>query len=58
MKKLAAVVFIVLFAASFGLSSCNQQRRLCPAYPPSTFHGDTHNEAENSVESLTPAEQL
>ncbi len=58
MKKLGVLIAIVLFAGSFVLSSCNSHHRLCPAYPPSTFHGDSNQDVDTSVEAKMSSEQL
>ena len=40
MKKLFAIAGIILFVGSLTLSSCSSRKRLCPAYPPSTYKAD------------------
>lgn len=41
MKKTVAIISAILLAGSLLLTSCNSNKRACPAYPPSTYSADT-----------------
>ena len=43
MKKMTVLLTVAVFAIGLLASSCNSQKRLCPAYPPSTYHGDAND---------------
>jgi hypothetical protein len=44
MKKLITLSAALLFIGALTLTSCNSNRSLCPAYPPSAYQGDTDNQ--------------
>ncbi len=50
MKKLLSVFGILLFFGSLAITSCNTSTSVCPAYPPSVYHGDVQD--INSVETV------
>ena len=54
MKKILSILGIFLFAGSILFTSCSTSR-LCPAYPPSVYHGDIH---QNSIDQLINIEHI
>ncbi len=40
MKKIVSFFAIALLFSGLFLTSCNSRSTLCPAYPPSVYHGD------------------
>jgi len=59
MKKTIAIISVILLAGSMFLSSCNSNKRACPAYPPSTYSADTETPQMNlQVSELDNNEKL
>lgn len=40
MKKILSIFAVLLFTFGILLTSCNTNKSVCPAYPPSVYHGD------------------
>jgi len=55
MKRILPVIAVFLLFAGSLLTSCNTNGRLCPAYPPTVYHGDVlqNNDARNAVIDIT-----
>mgnify|MGYP001545133844 CR=1 FL=1 len=57
MKKIFSILAVVLFAGSMLLSSCSTNR-LCPAYPPSVYSGDTEQVNDQIIDFENIEEKL
>ena len=47
MKKILSIFGVLLFVGSFVFTSCNTTNKLCPAYPPTVYHGDIQQNDDN-----------
>lgn len=54
MKKLVSILGVVLFFGALTITSCSSKATLCPAYPPSTYHGEVikQNTEKNNIENI------
>ncbi len=56
MKKLLSLFAIILFFGSLAITSCNSSSTVCPAYPPSVYHGDA-NIQNADIETATVVDE-
>ena len=52
MKKITAILIVAVFTIGLISSSCNSKKRLCPAYPPSTYEGNAINTDMNQTQDV------
>ncbi len=50
MKKITAILVVAVFTVGLISSSCNSQKHLCPAYPPSTYGGKVIDTDMNQIQ--------
>lgn len=57
MKKLVTLAAAFLFIAGLGLTSCNTNQALCPAYPPAPYQGDNYDNTDDADNVIGIEEQ-
>lgn len=59
MKKILSLFGLFLFIGSMIITSCSSSSSICPAYPPSVYHGDANiQNADNDVEVINKDKSL
>lgn len=51
MKKFSLIFGMLIIAGALFLGSCNSNKTLCPAYPPSTYSGNAENIINQNVDN-------